>query len=172
MFNSINEFLRSTEHTGYETIFIGIITTIVTSIIIANCKFVWSILLKLIIKIYKKLSEPISYYYRLVNYKKLERSEISKLQEKDISNNISKLESRALNKYMEYKLIQDRFTMGDMKYLLKKRDKGELDPEQAKYLDKYEKEMKKAAKQLTETVNSIKISEHLFLQNSLSSKIF
>lgn len=172
MFNSINEFLRSTEHTGYETIFIGVITTIVTSIIIANCKFIWSILLKLIIEIYKKLSEPIGYYYRLVNYKKLRSVEISKLQEKDINNNISKLESRALNKYMEYKLIQDRFTMGDMKYLQKKRDKGELNPEQAKYLDKQEKQIEEAAKQLTEAVNSIKTSEYLYLDNSLSSKIF
>lgn len=171
MFNRINEFLSSTEHTGYQTIFIGVITTIVTSAIIINCKFIWSILSKLISKIYKKISRPISYYYRLVNYKRLERLDISKLQEKDISNKINKLESRVLERYMKHRLIQEEFSMGDIKYLQKKRDKGELKPEQTKYLDKCEKQMEELGQKFKKSFDSIKASENLFLSTSLSSMI-
>ena len=44
MLNQINQFLSSTEHTGYQTIFIGVITSIVTSLIILNLKFIYSII--------------------------------------------------------------------------------------------------------------------------------
>lgn len=169
MFNSINEFLSSTEHTGYQTIFIGVITTIVTSAIIINFKFIWSILLKLLSKIYKKISKLISYYYRLVNYKRLGRSDISKLQEKDISNTINKLELRALESYMKESLMQDELSMGDIKYLLKKRDKGEIKPEQVQCLDKHEKQMKELGQKLENSFNAIKAQENLFISASLFS---
>lgn len=156
MFNSINGFLSSTEHTGYQTIFIGVITTIVTSAIIINLQFIWSVLSKLLSKIYKKISKPISYYYRLVNYKKLGRSDISKLQEKDISNKINKLESRALESYMKEGIMQEKLSMGDIKYLQKKRDKGELKSEQAQYLDKCEKQMEEVGQKFKDSFSSIK----------------
>lgn len=171
MFNSINEFLSSTEHTGYQTIFIGVITTIVTSAIIINFKFIWSILLKLLSKIYKKISKLISYYYRLVNYKRLGRSDISKLQEKDMSNTINKLESRALESYMKEGLMQDKFSISDIKYLQKKRDNGELKPEQVQYLEKHEKQMKELGQQLKNSISEIKAQENLFISTSLSSMI-
>lgn len=171
MFNSINEFLSSTEHTGYQTIFIGVITTIVTSAIIINFKFIWSILLKLLSKIYKKISKLISYYYRLVNYKRLGRSDISKLQEKDMSNTINKLESRVLESYMKEGLMQDKFSISDIKYLQKKRDNGELKPEQVQYLEKHEKQMKELGQQLKNSISEIKAQENLFISTSLSSMI-
>ena len=161
MFNSINEFLSSTEHTGYQTIFIGVITTIVTGALIINCKFIWSILSKLLSKIYKKISEPIRYYYRLVNYKILGRSDKSKLQEKDISNKINTLESRALESYMKERLMQEKFSMGDIKYLQKKRDNGELKPEQAQYLDKCEKQMEEVGQKFKKSFSSIKAQKNL-----------
>lgn len=167
MFNSVHEFLSSTEHTGYQTIFIGVITTIVTSSIIINFKFIWSILSKLLSKIYNKISKSISYYYRLVNYKRLGRTDISKLQEKDINNTINKLELRALESYMKERLIQDKFSMGDIKYLLKKRDKGELKPEQVQCLEKYEKQMKELGQKLEKSFSAIKAQENLFISMRL-----
>lgn len=161
MFNSINGFLSSTDHTGYQTIFIGVITTIVTSAIIINCKLIWSILSKLLSKIYNKISKPISYYYKLVNYKKLVRSDISKLQEKDISNKINKLESKALESFMKDRLMKEKFSIGDIKYLQKKRDNGELKPEQAQYLDKCEKQIEEFGQKLERSSISIKAQENL-----------
>ena len=106
MLNQINQFLSSTEHTGYQTIFIGVITSIVTSLIILNLKFIysiingiWILIKKVLKKYFGRLGKYISYKFRLTfNTKKLTNEEISELQKKNLDESIrmKKLEYKAL----------------------------------------------------------------------------
>lgn len=74
MFNEIHSFLSSTAHTGYQTIFIGIVTTIITSIVIFNINMIGKVLKYSAMKILGIIKIIISRFRKYIDYKKRERA--------------------------------------------------------------------------------------------------
>ncbi|MBQ8997211.1 MAG: hypothetical protein IJ086_00795 [Clostridium sp.] len=164
--------MSSTEHTGYQIIFMEIITTIIIGIILFNIKIIGNLLLNFFIYIYNKfiksILEIIIYKVKLLIFpKKLTRKEIEILIEKNKSNSeqIKKYEIRALKKYLKYKCLIEKLSIKETEYLIYKRNNNmDLEIYELEFLEKMDIKLKELSTSVKLEMKNLNMNFNYYIE--------
>lgn len=127
MIEHLNKLLSSTQPTGYQTIIISIITTLITSILLYNFKVIVKISKKVYIKLKSIIQEGITRFIRYIRLKT--NREISKdilyLKREQKQRELKKYEKTILERHYKCKCLSGKLSLNEWSELQRKKDNNE-----------------------------------------------